>query len=91
MKVPVQLRNSATTSGDLTAINSNQRFNRLLPALGYVSHDFMNRSAADVRTLSAESLRAAKPNRILQGMEPYQYLSEIVNQTRAPPAQLSSV
>ncbi len=63
------------------------RFNRLLPALGYVSHDFKNASNSKK---SEEGWVAAKPNRILQGIEPYQYLTEITSFSKPPPAQLSS-
>ena len=52
------------------------RFNRLLPALGYVSHDFKNDSKSK---RSEEGWITDKPNRILQGIEPYQYLTEITS------------
>ena len=50
------------------APNEENRFNRLLPALGYISHDF--KSASSSRK-SEEAWIASKPNRILQGIEPY--------------------
>lgn len=67
--------------------NKENRFNRLLPALGYVSHDFKSASGSNI---SNEEWSKVKPNRILQGIEPYQYLTEIVLENKAPPAQLTS-
>jgi hypothetical protein len=58
-----------STSVSLKMSNDKEnRFNRLLPALGYISHDF--KSASSSRK-SDEAWITSKPNRILQGIEPY--------------------
>jgi hypothetical protein len=89
MQPPIVMKSTATLPSKSPKKEANLRFNRLLPALGYVSHDFISTSFEN-QTESGKSWQTSKPNRILQGIEPYQYLTEIASLKQAPPAKLSA-